>query len=159
MTGRLIWALALLLTAGSDPLSTLLPADGTAPGWQRKGQERLFDGAALYRHINGGAELYLQLGFDRLAVQDYASDANEIRVEIYKMNDASGAVAVFAETAKGLATQTHYGMGCILDDYQILFHRGAFCVSLTTYEPGPETWAAMTAMAAKIDTALIASCP
>ena len=72
---RMFWVLALLLTANNDPIFNLLPADGTPPGWQRKGAERLFAGAALYQHIDGGAELYNQFGFDRLVVQDYVKDA------------------------------------------------------------------------------------
>ena len=69
---RTAWIILLALAAGGDPIFKLLPADGTPPGWRRSGQERLFVGAALYQHINGGAELYHQHGFDRLAVQDYA---------------------------------------------------------------------------------------
>jgi len=152
---RTAWVLALLLTVGGDPVFRLLPPDGTPQGWQRKGQERLFAGAALYQHIDGGAELYNQFGFDRLAVQDYAKEALEIRVEIYKMKDLAGAGAVFAEITKGMAMQNRYGSACVLDDYQILFQRGAYCVSVTTYEARPESLAAMAALAAKIDAALL----
>lgn len=155
MALRTVWLAALLLAAGSDPLSTLLPPDGTPQGWQRQGQERLFAGAALYQHIDGGAELYNQFGFDRLVVQDYAMDAREIRVEIYKMNDPAGAGGVFAEITRGMAAQTLYGIACVLDDYQILFQRGAYCVSVTTYGSSPEILAAMAALAAKIDAALV----
>ena len=77
-----------------------------------------------------------QFGFDRLAVQDYARDADEVRVEIYKMNDPAGAAAVFAEITGGMTRQTIYGAACTLDHYQILFQRGAYCVSVTTYEAG-----------------------
>ncbi len=151
---RTIWVLTLLLAAGRDPLFNLLPGDGTPPGWQRQGTERLFIGAALYQHIDGGAELYHQFGFDRLAVQDYAGNAHEVRAEIYRMNDTAGAGAVFAEMSKGMAVQTLYGTGCVLDDYQIVFQRGAFYISVTTYESGPESRAAMAAISAKIDTAI-----
>jgi hypothetical protein len=156
---RTLWAAVLLLAAGSDPLFTLLPPDGTPHGWLRQGQARLFAGAALYQHIDGGAELYNRFGFDRLAVQDYAKDAHEARVEIYKMNDPAGAGAVFAEITKGMAAQAVYGTVCVLDDYQILFQRGVYCVSVTTYETGTEPLAAMAALAAKIDAALIDLCP
>jgi hypothetical protein len=155
MTLRTIWLAVLLLAGGTDPLFNLLPPDGTPQGWLRKGQERLFAGSALYQHIDGGAELYNRFGFNRLAVQDYAKDAHEARVEIYKMNDPAGAGAVFAEITGGMATQTTYGTACALDDYQILFQRGAYCVSVTTYETGTEPLAAMAALAAKIDAALI----
>lgn len=155
VTMRLLWALALMLAAGSNSFASLMPPDGTPAGWQRKGQERLFVGAALYRHIDGGAELYNQFGFDRLVVQDYSKDAHEVRVEIYKMNDTAGAASVFAEITKGVATQTRYGTACVLDDYQILFRRDAYCVSVTTYETGSEPLAALAALAANIDAALI----
>jgi hypothetical protein len=155
MTLRTVWAVALLLTAGGDPVFSLLPPDGTPQGWQRKGQERLFAGSELYQHIDGGAELYNQFGFDRLAVQDYSNEALEVRVEIYKMTDQAGAGAVFAEITKGMALQRLYGTACTLDDYQILFQRGAYCVSVTSYETGPKLQTAMAALAAKIDAALI----
>ena len=154
-TLRMVWLAALLLAAGSDPLARLMPLDGPQPGWQRKGQEHLFVGAALYQHIDGGAELYNQFGFDRLLVQDYAADGHEIRVEIYKMNDAEGAGAVFAEITRGMATQTLYGTACVLDDFQVLFQRQAYCVAVTSYESGGDIRKALAAIAAKIDAALI----
>jgi hypothetical protein len=155
MTLRTVWATVLLLAAGTDPLFKLLPPDGTPPGWQRRGEARLFVGAALYRHIDGGAELYNQFGFDRLAVQDYFNDAHEIRAEIYKMNDPAGAGAVFAEITKGMAKQALYGTACVLDDYQILFQRGTYCVSVNSFESSRETLQAMAALTAKIDEAVI----
>ena len=151
---RTILAAVLVLAAGSDPIFKLLPPDGTPSGWKRSGEERLFIGAALYRHINGGAELYHQHGFDRLAVQDYMNGAREVRAEIYRMHDPAGATAVFAELTTGMATQKLYGTACVLDDYQVLFHRGPCCVSLTAYENSAESKAGMAALAAAIDEAL-----
>ena len=151
---RSLWAVVLVLTAAADPIFNLLPPAGTPAGWRRNGEERLFVGSALYQHIDGGAELYHQYGFDRLAVQDYTDGSHEVRVEIYRMNDPSGAAAVFAEITAGMAVQKLYGSSCALDDYQVLFQRGSFCVSLTTYEKSAESRAAMAALALKIDAAL-----
>jgi hypothetical protein len=151
---RSLWAVVLVLAAGADPIFKLLPPDGTPQGWKRSGEERLFVGSALYRHIDGGAEMYHQYGFDRLAVQDYTDGSHEVRVEIYKMTDPAGAAAVFAEISAGTAVQKLYGASCTLDDYQVLFQRGSFCVSLTTYEKSAESQAAMAALALKIDAAL-----
>ena len=153
---RMIVVAVLVLAAGSDPIFKLLPPDGTPSGWKRSGQERLFIGAALYQHINGGAELYHQHGFDRLVVQDYINGAHEVRVEIYRMNEAAGAMAVFAEMTAGLSVKKRYGTSCVLDDYQVLFLRGDSLVSLTTYENRAEPIAAMAALAAAIDAALVA---
>jgi len=154
MNVRMIWAVVLMAAGAVDPIFDLLPRDGTPPGWKRSGEERLFAGSALYQHIDGGAELYHRHGFDRLAVQDYANGGREVRVEIYRMNDAAGAAAVFAEITEGMTAQPLYGTACVLDDYQVLFYRGPCCVSLTAYENSAESRAGMAALAAAIDAAL-----
>jgi hypothetical protein len=156
--GRRAWPLLLLLAlplgAAPDPLLALLPADTVPTGWARRGEAQLFAGAELYRHVNGGAELYHRHGFERLAVQDYAGGSREVRVEIYKMATAAGAAALFAEINAGLATSPRFGEVCVLDDFQVMFRRGECCVTLTTYESSAEATAAMAAMAAAIDAAL-----
>ncbi len=152
---KTIAALALLLTASGDPIFALLPAGGVPTGWQRKGEARLYVGASLYQHINGGAELYNQFGFDRLAVQDYVHEAHEVRVEIYKMKDQAGAGAVFAEITQGMIKQERFGSASVLDEYQIMFRRGVYCVSVTCYDPGPKFQDVLVALAAGIDSAII----
>ena len=68
-----------------------------------------------------------------------------MRVEIYRMNDAAGAMAVFTEMTAGMSVEKRYGTSCVLDDYQVLFLRGDFLISLTTYEKSAEAAAAMAA--------------
>ena len=153
----LLLLLALPLAAAPDPLLALLPSDAVPPGWARRGEAQRFAGAELYRHVDGGAELYHRHGFERLVVQDYASGSREVRVEIYKMATAAGAAALFAEINAGLETSPRFGDGCVLDDFQVMFRRGDCCVSLTTYESSAEAVAAMAAMAGAIDAALRAA--
>lgn len=149
--------LPMLLLGGDDPILSLLPGGGVPPGWARQGEARQFVGPELYRHIDGGAEPYHRHGFDRLAVQDYAGGGLEVRVEIYRMTTPGGALAMFSELASGLPTAARFGSSCVLDDYQILFLRGGCIVSLTAYESGAETAAAMAALAGRIDAALASS--
>lgn len=73
----------------------LLPADGFAGAWKKSAPPRTFTSADLYGHINGGAELFLELGFEQLTVQKYKDGANELGVEIYRMTDATAARAVY----------------------------------------------------------------
>jgi hypothetical protein len=72
-TLRVIWAVVLLLAARRPDLQAAY-ARRDAGGMEAQ-RRAPFAGAALYRHINGGAELYHQYGFDRLAVQDYSDGA------------------------------------------------------------------------------------
>lgn len=160
---RSVWLVALLAAitaaAAADSLLTPLPGDDLPGGWARRGEAQCFVGSELYRHINGGAELYHRHGFERLAVQDYAKGGLEIRVEIYRMNDPEGCSAVFDELSAGLQVETSLGTACVLDGYQVLFHRRDCLVSLTTYEKSAEATAAMERMARHIDEALAASMP
>jgi hypothetical protein len=73
----------------------LLPADGFAGAWKKSAPPRTFTSADLYGHINGGAELFLELGFEQLTVQKYKDGANELGVEIYRMTDATAARAIY----------------------------------------------------------------
>ncbi len=75
--------------------TSILPEDGQIPGWERAGETELFRGADLYGHINGGAEVFLELGFDRLEVQRYTSNGDELSVELYHMEDPEAALGIY----------------------------------------------------------------
>jgi hypothetical protein len=75
--------------------SVLLPADGFSGTWKKNGPMRVFTSADLYGHINGGAEAFLELGFEQLTVQKYKDGANELAVEIYRMTDATAARGIY----------------------------------------------------------------
>ena len=62
---------------------------GAPDGWNRSGKSRTFSSADLYAYINGAAEVYLELGLDRLDMQSYTRGGEEITVEIYRMADAA----------------------------------------------------------------------
>jgi len=90
--------------AGGSPAQDPMPGDGFLDIWSRDGEPLVFPGAELYGHINGGAEVFLELGFERLEVQRYASVAGEIAVELYRMSDPAAALGIYlmkcgAETA------------------------------------------------------------
>lgn len=147
--------LALLPALGVDDPTDLLPPDGVPTGWAGEGRPRLLEGEALYTHIDGGAELFLENGFERLAVQDYRKDDLEIRIEIYDMGSAAGASAVFDENSYGATTEGNFGDGCSTDELQVIFYRGRHYVTITCYEISDETQQAMACMALHIDDLIL----
>jgi hypothetical protein len=86
-------ALARAQKAAGD--ASLLPADGFSGTWKKNGPARVFTSADLYGHINGGAEAFLELGFEQLTVQKYRDGANELTVEIYRMADPTAARGIY----------------------------------------------------------------
>lgn len=87
-------AAALLVVAGVATTTTL-PADGEVAGLRRDGSAERFRGAELYGHIDGGAELYLEFGFDEVTVQRYAGEGAALEAELYRMSDADAALGVY----------------------------------------------------------------
>jgi hypothetical protein len=72
-----------------------LPPDGFLNTWHREASPRVFEGADLYGHINGGAEVFLELGFDRLDVVRYDADGAAVEVERYRMTDPVAALGIY----------------------------------------------------------------
>jgi hypothetical protein len=84
-------------TQGQKPATdaALLPADGFSGAWKKNGPVKVFRSEDLYGHINGGAEAFLELGFDQLTVQKYQDGANELTVELYRMTDPTAARGIY----------------------------------------------------------------
>lgn len=92
MITALLLAAAAAVPAGD---TALLPADGAVAGCTRSGSAELYPGAELYGLIDGGAELFLELGFTHVTVQRYACAGQEVTLELYRMDDAAAALGVY----------------------------------------------------------------
>jgi hypothetical protein len=73
----------------------LMPPDGFAGAWKKPAPPRTYTSADLYGYIDGGAELFLEVGFEQLTIQKYKDGAQEIGVEIYRMTDVTAARAIY----------------------------------------------------------------
>jgi hypothetical protein len=87
--------LSSLSSCGSSESELALPADGFAAGWARAGETKVFPGRDLYGHIDGGAELFHEFGFEDLHVQHYARDDDELALEIYRMTSPEAALGIY----------------------------------------------------------------
>jgi len=72
-----------------------LPGDGFAPGWKTGGAPRTFLKADLFNHIDGGAELFLEFGFENVIVQRYVRGKAELALEAYEMEGAEAALGAY----------------------------------------------------------------
>lgn len=92
--------LCLVLAAlGSDAVANEigpLPDVADIAGWTRADTFDVYRGAELYGHINGGSEVYLELGFEHLVVQRYSDGAgHEVIAEHYVMDDPIAALGLY----------------------------------------------------------------
>lgn len=92
---RFFMSTVLLLFASSAFAGLNFPANDFSPGWEKSGEMLKFKANNLYGRINGGAELFLEFGFDNLQVQRYAKDDFEINLEIYQMENSVSALGIY----------------------------------------------------------------
>jgi hypothetical protein len=71
------------------------PENAFSPGWDKAENVEKFKANNLYGHINGGAELFLEFGFQELQVQRYSKNDFELNLEIYHMENPTAALGIY----------------------------------------------------------------
>lgn len=91
-------------------------------------REQYFDGSGLWGYINGGADIFLEYGFDKLLLQEVNINGLNFKVEIYKMNNPASAFGIYSvshykceDRVKPVRYSciTQYQIQCAMDCYYI----------------------------------------
>jgi hypothetical protein len=126
----------VLLFAVSIQTSAQIDKDFPAPGADEAPdikvlQEKYYDGNALWGHIDGGADLYLEYGFDKLLFQEIEWNNIKFRIEYYRMKNPAAAFGIFSVSKfKCNITDTLTKFICITK-FQIQTALGRFYISIT----------------------------
>ncbi|MDA3835835.1 MAG: hypothetical protein PF495_20885 [Spirochaetales bacterium] len=92
--------------------------------------ESTYTKESLFGYMNGGAELYLEYGFDRLAMTEIEIGDNEYKLEVYKMDDRASAFGIYSVSVFRCDTSGHIGDYSCQSDYQLQFCKGPYYVSI-----------------------------
>jgi hypothetical protein len=150
--GLLLFAFSLLVVL---PLSALdFPGDDFYSGWQRLGACAKYDPAGLYNVIDGGAELFLEMGFVELQVQKYAFSGSEIAVEAYHMENQAAALGMYLlkcskETPLPGIADRHSG-----DRFQIALLKNNYFIFINNFGGREDLLPVMTTLARQIGAAI-----
>jgi hypothetical protein len=90
--GAAVLCLGVSLAAGGEIVP---PGDGFSPGWKRDGKTSVFLRADLFNHIDGGADLFLELGFEKVLLQRYTRGETELAAEVYEMTGPDAALGIY----------------------------------------------------------------
>jgi len=143
--------LCLLLWSGPFRLQPVqFPEDGFIKGWNRIGSRASFDRNGLFNYIDGGAELFLEFGFQILQLQRYGRQKDEISVEAYLMEDPAAALGIYLlkcgpESPIPALPARNSG-----DRYQLAMVRGATYIVINNYSGAPELLPVMGELATKV---------
>ncbi len=119
-------AVALALLAADASAATLPQQVGE---WRAEAAPLTFQGTELYTFMDGGAELYLEYGFERLESQRYQRGPDEIDVELYRMGD--GALGLLTFLRPAASEEVALGDAAFLAGYYLLFAKGPFLGAVT----------------------------
>jgi hypothetical protein len=109
-----------------------------------------YNGKELYGYINGGAEIFLEYGFQKMAMQKIVQSGKEIMIEIYHMKNPAAALGIFSTFTSNCSPLENIGSVCCLSKYQLNFAKGNFYVNLTNFEGTPSLQQISKKLAEKI---------
>lgn len=120
----------ILITVNAGAQSTLVPRALSGMSGVESARSRTFTETSLYGYINGGAELYLEYGFDTLVVTEMEVDGNALKLEVYRMKDPEAAFGIFSVSRfrcnGGPQLTKHFCRSA----YQLQFCKGSYYVSI-----------------------------
>jgi heme-degrading monooxygenase HmoA len=125
-------AAAALACGRRSPEPALLP--DAVGEWTATAETSEFVGDDLFVYINGGAEIYHEHGFDRLAVREYGRGDERVAAELYTMAGSAFGIYSYARSASGRPLDL--GAGGTLADYYLHFWSGPHLVAVTARD-GP----------------------
>jgi len=126
-------------------LAELFPRQGLPSGWTTERDMQLYRGRELYEYINGGADLYLEYGFEQAASQEYKGpDGAAVMVDIYRMESPEAAYGIFS-VGSGTDYTTVADVGTLgaVTPYQFTFCKGEYFVSVQSLSAGEKADSAL----------------
>lgn len=139
----MLLSLVINLNCVPDNPINLLPEG--KDGWVKSGESagsigpKIYDPKNLFDYIDGGAEFYLAYDFQKLAVQQYSSNAQDpagkksITVEIYQMNSSPDAYGLFSFDQEG--EMVEIGQKGVYAEGLLKFWKDRFLVKILGFPP------------------------
>jgi hypothetical protein len=129
-------------------LAQLLP--DILAGWKAEKTIPLKNNSDLYNYMDGGAELYISYGFGEALSRTFRKDDQpEVLAEVFDLLEPRNAFGVFTQTREQEIQQ--YGQGTYRIPGAVFFWEDRYFVSLSSWEPNPESDAFTDALAVFID--------
>jgi len=101
--------------------------------WILREPTRVFTGADLFAHINGGAELFLEFGFEDLTVCKYSNDSNFLDLEVYKMDNHLAALGIYLSKTGRETPLMEISARNTASPFQIVITSGQFFIMVNNF--------------------------
>ena len=99
--------------------------------WKAVDKDQSFDSKTIFKHINGGAELYLAYDFKQVFVRKYSGPGeDEIVLDIYDMGASTEAFGIFTSERDAEVKNAGIGQDSEYSDGLLRFWKERFFVSI-----------------------------
>ena len=124
-------------------------------GWLLEEEPLVYVGDSLFELINGGAELYHQLGFVQALAAEYVdADGRAISLEVFEMGDLEGTKELFTEKTGGSGKPADIGDEAAIESYYMNARVGRYLITITGFESDEVTTAGILELARAVASAL-----
>jgi len=121
-------------------LPEVVPTAADLKGLEPTGAPEQAEGEALFRLINGGADVFLRAGFQRAVMQEYGKAPFVVfTLEVYEMGTPTGAREVYAAKGGVEGGKAVVGEASTVESYYGLFRQGRFFFTVTASDEGAGT--------------------
>lgn len=159
VAAAIVWGLWATPLSAQPPDLKLMPPDGFSGAYKRSAPPRTYTSADLYGYINGGAELFLELGFAQLTIQRYADGPGQLGVEVYRMADATAARAVYLSRRGKETPDPTLKARHTVSRHQLQLQRGRYYVIVNNLTGDAAVMPALVSAAAAVSRAIPADGP
>jgi hypothetical protein len=136
-------------------IKSYLPLPHELGAWQIIDSTRTFDENSLFDLIDGGADMYLEYGFQQVISASYQNKENlSIAVEIYEMKNAAAAFGMYSMNIGTQGKNIPIGNEGKLYNNYLMFWKDRFLVFLSAADTTHETSDGMVMIANTIDRKL-----
>ena len=143
--GRLL-IMALLILGGNVNALTL-PDDNFVSGWSKPVKPLVYNRESLSDFNDGDAEIFLELGFQQLEVQQYKNGNAEIDLEAYEFASPNGAFGIYLMKCGKEAPSADVGARNTVSQTQLLAVKGNYFIQVMNYTDNAKAIAVMTKLA------------
>jgi hypothetical protein len=155
----LAFSTILLFTGSTQSLSqdihSYLPLPNELGIWHAVDSVRVFTGEELFTFIDGGADIYLEYGFQQVITNEYENpQERSIKLEIYEMTDDAAAFGLFSLNIGTQGKHVAIGNEGRQYDYYIMFWKNRFLVFVSGNDTLKETSAGIRTIASRVDEKL-----
>jgi hypothetical protein len=98
---------------------------------------RIFDGSGLWGYIDGGADIYIEYGFERVYVQEVMFRDHLLKIEAFCMTDPVAAFGIFSVNRFRCTLNDSLPVYHCISPYQILAVLGGYYLILSDQEGNP----------------------